>query len=332
MCETLMPVVTDTESQNGYDLLREACGLFKLDDFFYLEVSGEDKKAWLQGQVTNDIRALHPESSLAFNICTATGQLIAFCDAWNLTNRYVISAQRSALTEIKERLSKAIIMEDVTLESLEATHESYTIQGPTATAELGKLMELPTVDACEVEFEGAQVICLRSNRTGLGGWDVLLPVGSKRAVKALRTHFQTVGQLEFDIARLEAGIPVLGQDTNAKTFPPELGSAFQAKTVSYKKGCYTGQEVLMRIYSRGHTNQTWVGLLSHDPIPVGAKLMLNRNEVGVVTSSVDSPRYGYMAGALVKNIAAQDGELLTLVEGEVSTECEVRMMPIMRFE
>ncbi|MFX6234584.1 tRNA-modifying protein YgfZ, partial [Acinetobacter baumannii] len=70
----------------------------------------------------------------------------------------------------------------------------------------------------------------------------------------------------MDQLELRAGNPRLGGDTTQKTLPPELGPAFESRTVSYTKGCYMGQEVLMRIHSRGHTNRTWVCLTSAEPL------------------------------------------------------------------
>jgi folate-binding protein YgfZ len=56
---------------------------------------------------------------------------------------------------------------------------------------------------------------------------------------------------------LERKMPNWDYDVQHKTLPPELGAIIDERFVSYNKGCYTGQEVLQRIHSRGHTNRTW---------------------------------------------------------------------------
>jgi hypothetical protein len=83
----------------------------------------------------------------------------------------------------------------------------------------------------------------------------------------------------------------------------------------------------MRIYSRGHTNKTWMGLIADEPIPIGATVShRSRPDAGVVTSAEESPQFGFIAGAMLRNEAAFDGEIVK-VDG---IEAEVRPMPFLR--
>ena len=125
-----------------------------------------------------------------------------------------------------------------------------------------------------------------SDRTGEGGWDVW---ASKSSLDAWREGFEI---LDPELSRILAGIPKWGAAVGPRTLPPELGPAFEASHVSYSKGCYTGQEVLMRIHSRGHTNRTWVGLVSDAPLCVGASVLYEDREVGRVSSASTRPTEG----------------------------------------
>ena len=89
----------------------------------------------------------------------------------------------------------------------------------------------------------------------------------------------------------------------SRTLPPEMGPAFEAAHVSYTKGCYTGQEVLMRIHSRGHTNKTWVGFVLDKAVTAGARI----GELGEVTSACISPRLGPIALGTVRNEQSTPG-------------------------
>jgi folate-binding Fe-S cluster repair protein YgfZ len=103
--------------------------------------------------------------------------------------------------------------------------------------------------------------------------------------------------------------------------------------VSYKKGCYTGQEVLMRIHSRGHTNRTWMALTSDTEMPVGARVRhRNRDDAGVVTSAGDSPDYGPIAGAMLRAEAAIPNENVEVETSEGWVPARVHLMPILRME
>lgn len=312
----------------GYELLRYACARYELKHSCLLELRGDDRKAWLQGQATNDLRKVQDGDSIAFCVCTPTGQMVAMCDLWALPGRYLIRAHRRSQESLLERIDKMVVMEDVQVADLTPSYKLISLQGPSATAELRKFIDLPLLDAGVANFEGDEVVCLRSNRTGLGGWDVLLPLGAKKAAKKLEGAFSEVDEAAFDVARLEAGMPRFGVDMDERTLPPEMGPAFEARTISYAKGCYTGQEVLMRIHSRGHTNKTWMALVSDRPMAVGAKVAAGKREdAGTITSAGDSPQFGFIAGAMLRNEAAFDGEIVLV--GEEGFEAEVRPLPLL---
>jgi len=102
------------------------------------------------------------------------------------------------------------------------------------------------------------------------------------------------GRGVFQTLRSEAGRPAFGEDMTEETLPPEAGVVDRA--VDHFKGCYTGQEVIVRIRDRGHVNRHLRGLLLGDgaaPAP-GTDLYLPSEEkpVGWITSVADSPRAG----------------------------------------
>ena len=113
---------------------------------------------------------------------------------------------------------------------------------------------------------------------------------------------------EADALRLEFGNPRWGQDYDERTLPPELGEAFAARHVSYAKGCYVGQEVMMRIHARGHTNRTWVGLLASGSVTAGSAIRsASREKAGKVTSVARSPEFGVLGAGFVHRDDALDG-------------------------
>ncbi len=168
----------------------------------------------------------------------------------------------------------------VILESVEAKvlddYRLFSIQGPAATGLLSEMVPLPTLDANEAELENSTVALLRTNRAGQGGWDIAVPSSARRRSQGWKRSLRRSILRPRRSARIEAGTPKMGSDITSKTMPPGLGPAFDARHVSYNKGCYTGQEVLMRIHSRGHTNKTWMGLIAEEPLEVGAAIKHSR--------------------------------------------------------
>lgn len=290
--------------------LRESAAGVNLSEWAALELTGEDRLEWLQGQATGDVRGLTEGNRRSFCLCEPTGQLLAVVDAWALPDRIVMTTARARSEAVLARIERMTIMEDVL--GAEARREGFSIQGPATSRELGKLLSLPTHDAGIAPFEGADVWVLRSNRTAAGGWDVWAPGGT-----SLPELFSPLAPEAYEAARIEAGIPKWGQDMGPKTLPPELGAAFEAAHVDYDKGCYTGQEILMRMHSRGHTNKTWVGLVATTPLVVGAEVAFEGKVVGTVASAA-----GPIGAATLRNEALQGP---VLIGGE---RVEVRRMPL----
>ncbi len=313
----------------GYALIRESCGLIELTQETSIVLSGEDRKGWLQGQVTNDLHHVHPGSSIAFCLCAPTGQLEAICSLWSFPDKFVLTTANGSAEAVLNRVRKMVIMEDVAAEKL--TKTLISIQGPTATRELSKLMDLPQLDTGLTELEGQPIELLRSNRAGSGGWDLVIDPDHTKAIKKLKKTFGEIDPGAFAAAQLEAGIPVFGIDTDSKTLPPELGPAFEAQHISYKKGCYTGQEVLMRLHSRGHTNRTWMALASEEPLESGASIShASRPDAGWVTSACFSPEFGFIAGAMLRNEAAIPGDTVVVHQSGGDIEAQVYSMPLLR--
>ena len=326
-----LETLVDAETLQGYELLRDDSGLVELPHLARLWLLGEDRKGWLQGQATNDVRKLEGGTSSLFCFTTVTGHLMSVCEAWAAPDRILITCPESTKEAVLRRVEQMVIMEDVTAEDAGQQYTLLSVQGPSATQRLSKLVSLPSLDTGEAEIEGSAIYVLRSNRTGMGGWDLWIPTDAAKALEAVRSEFATANYESYDIARLEAGIPMFGTDMTEKTFPPEMGKAFEERHVSYSKGCYMGQEVLMRIHSRGHTNRTWVGLTSESPIPAGAVLAQNRrSDAGIVTSSRFSPDYGHIAGAMLRNEFVFDGEIVQVQTESGPVDAEVRLMPLLR--
>ena len=115
---------------------------------------------------------------------------------------------------------------------------------------------------------------------------------------------------------LEQGIPVFGVDTGPKTILSELGPRLEAQTISYTKGCYTGQEILHRIHARGGPKTWWMGLKTESLVAPGVYGFV------VVTRSANSPTFGPIAVAHIRREQAVPGTILDL-DGVSATVVEM---------
>ncbi|HVL38882.1 MAG TPA: hypothetical protein VM328_05770, partial [Fimbriimonadaceae bacterium] len=299
--EAQREAVTSSALDASYELLRESCGVLDHLDLAVIELRGDDRKGWLQGQVTNDLRSFTTGTHAQFCFVSVTGQIEADCWGWALQDRILITTSQSAAAAVMDRCRRMVILEDVQARLVDELR-LLSIQGPEATRELTDRLPLPSLDAGDSRYEDAPVVCLRSNRTGYGGWDLL---AASEAASKIAASLPAITPEAYDVARLEAGIPLMGRDIDSRTLPPELGDAFEVRNVSYSKGCYLGQEVLMRLHARGHTNRTWMALLSEEVLEQGAIVShASRPDAGVVTSASWSPRYGAIAAAMIRREAS----------------------------
>ncbi len=285
MIETLaFANLLDERTLVDYKALRSKQAWYADPSKGLIELRGDDVREWLQGQVTNDIRKLTPDQPLLACICTPTGQLLAAIAIYDLGERLLLEVDRQNLLSVLHRIEMMVVMEDVECRDLSSSHELYVAGIPQEAAPEGAVT-LTSDENCH--FWVPQ----RSE------W---VPEGHAAGTEAV------------DIVRLEDGIPLFGKDMNERTLPPEMGPRFEAAHISYQKGCYTGQEVLMRIYSRGHTNKTWVMLTSESPIEEGTVLTTQSGEsAGSITSVVVSPKWGCLGAGMVKNQFTEQGtELL----------------------
>ena len=139
-----------------------------------------------------------------------------------------------------------------------------------------------------------QVRVVKTLEVNTPAWDLF--VSDKQATvlwrKLIHHGAKPIGVSVWDVLRVEAGRPAYGQDMDDSTILSETGIVDRA--VDHNKGCYTGQEVIVRIRDRGHVNRSLRGLLLADgPIPKSnAELFYDGRAAGHITSVVESPRSG----------------------------------------
>ncbi len=126
------------------------------------------------------------------------------------------------------------------------------------------------------------------------------PIGPYRLVEQAPA---ANGSGDWEVARIEAGIPRFGREFGPDSMPAEAGLVERA--VSFTKGCYPGQEPIARLHYRGHANRGLRGLAFPGDVPEpGAAITAADREVGRVTSVADSPRFGAIGLAVMRREVA----------------------------
>jgi folate-binding protein YgfZ len=147
---------------------------------------------------------------------------------------------------------------------------------------------------------GGPLTIVRTAEVATQAFDVFAPAA--RVQSLMSSLIETGGSLiepgVWETLRVEAGRPAFGAELDETTIPVEAG--IQHRVVDYAKGCFTGQEVLIRIRDRGHVNRQLRGILMGQITPPqrGTPLFREGDErsVGRVTSAVRSPWFGEVIG------------------------------------
>jgi tRNA-modifying protein YgfZ len=296
-----------TESGSEYDQFHfEAC-LVDVSDRGKIELRGPDAAGFLHNLTTNDIRSLVAGSGCEIFLTTAKGKVVAFGWVYHLRSAeptFWLDVDASAAQNASQHLNMYLISEQVEISDRTAEFAQLDLIGPKAREILAKLTGHEEagwhdLECGIVQLNGSIDVQLRFHRRfGVDCFELVFPQERINEVRSKLTEAGAVpvAREALEILRIEAGIPAYGVDIDENVLAPEVGRTAQA--ISYGKGCYLGQETIVRIRDLGHVNRTLMGLkvLEGEAMPRGSKLLRESKEVGEVTSSVFSPRLRSLIG------------------------------------
>lgn len=285
--------------------LTSAAGLIDLSARSRLVLLGADRQAFLNGQVTNDVKGLRVGQGCYAALVDAKAKMLSDLYLYALPEELLLDFEPGLAGLVAERLEKFVLSADVQVVDAAPHYGLLSVQGPKAGSVVEAWSAFPSLPAAENELVSAQlegigeVYLTHRPRTGGRGYDVFVPNGAlpavaERLIEATGSVGGRVcGWQALEVARVEAGIPRYGTDMDATNLPPETGIAERA--ISYTKGCYSGQEVIARIRTYGQVAKALRGLRLEGVaegagLPAkGTRLFRNGKEVGTVTSAVASP-------------------------------------------
>ena len=313
----------------GYDALRNGAAWRVPDDRGWIAVGGADRARFLQGLLTNDVVALAPGTGCYAAYLTPQGRMIADMHLLAEPDRIVVDLHRDVKDRLLERWDDLIFTEDVTLTDLTPDTLAADLHGPGAAEMVARIAGsagdesaagLYRHRAGAVGSHGMSVA--RLDELGIEGYRFRI---GRRDGAALRAALTDAGAVEAEAAaceavRVESGRPAFPVDMDRETIPLEAGITDRA--IDFNKGCYVGQEVIIRVLHRGQGRiARKLGGLTLDSSGGGAAgavpnpgAVVSHGEdagAGRVTSAVHSPALGkaialaYLPRALTENPGAQ---------------------------
>ncbi len=274
------------EVEAELEALQHGAALLDFCEYGLLELKGPDRTSFLHNQCTSDIRSMLRDGWLETLFLNAKGQIEHLGLVLHLGESFWISSPTAQA--LANRFRKYIVFDQVEIEEL--PWSLLRLQGPEAEAIAQKLVSLPPRWSLRKDPE------LALARDEFGLW-LLVPTyeASRLAQRLLEAGATPVGREAWHIWRVERGVADLPEALGE--LPQEVGLAGR---VSYKKGCFLGQEIMARLEARGNTRYQLMGLLGQKEIPSGAEVFREGRPVGRVGTSVESPTHGAIALALLR--------------------------------
>jgi|SRR5579864_614925 len=266
-----------------------------------LQIEGQDAGSFLHALVTADVLAVPSGGGVYAAYLTPLGRMISDMTLYRRGDSWLADLPPGLAAPLLARLDALIFTEDVRLADVSESTGLVSVFGPGAAEVIGRalaadaatLLGLPvrsTVDLSEVTVA-------RTDAAAVPTFDLIMPAGQVAVVTA---RLSGAGAIEMrdetaEVFRLEAGRPAFGVDMHADTIPLEAGLLERA--ISLTKGCYVGQEVIVRVLHRGGGRvakrlMRLEAVSAAEAIAPGSVIVAGDREAGRVTSAAWSPSRG----------------------------------------
>lgn len=277
-----------------------------------VRVDGPDATTFLQGQLSQDLAGVAVGDAVWSLLLQPTGKV----DAWLRVTRvedgtWLCDVDAGWGPRVVDRLTRFLLRTKAEV-ALDDGWVLRAVRGPA---------EVALTHPSEVE-----VLALPVWWPGLVGYDLLAPTGVPVGI-----DLPEVGVEALDAVRIECGVPAMGAELTDASIPAEAGQWLIDASVSFTKGCYTGQELVARIDSRGGNVPHPVrGLvLSGSAVPaLGAAVQVDGEPVGRITSAACSAALGAPVALAVVGRAVVPGATVTVACDDAQVSAEVRPLPL----
>jgi folate-binding protein YgfZ len=265
-----------------------------------LLVAGADAESYLQGQVSQDVEAMGAGDSARSFVLAPNGKVTAWFRITRRADDWVLDTDAGTGEALAARLTRFLLRTDTTVVPVQ--WQGVALRGPDSRA-------------VGAELRPTSEIVADAGWPGIDGVDLLGPL------VVLPDDLAVGDPGELEARRIEAGVPAMGSEIDESTIPAATGMV--GRSVSFTKGCYTGQELVARINSRGGSTPTRLcrARVADGDLSPGAILAIDGDDVATVTSVAPaSSGEGTVALAYVKRAvevparaAAADGVVVDLL-------------------
>jgi folate-binding protein YgfZ len=317
--------------QEDYRALHESAASAEIAPRGLIALTGADRAAYLHGLLTNDIQALAPGTGCYAGWLTAQGRMMTDMHVLESGGMTLVDVPAALTDDLVERLNRFVFSEDVQISSLSDELVAVGVHGPMAASLLGPALAgdsegaLSGLDGwrqyqhARGALRGIPIGIARIDQLGVPGFTLHVSRASEETLRGTIAALgaRAVGSDAVTAARIEAGYPVFGVDMDDDIIPLEAG--IESRLISFAKGCYPGQEVIVRVLHRGggRVVRKRVGLrVEGTSIPAPrSPIQADGKDIGFVTSAGVSPVRGSIAMGYVHRDYIEPGSRVTTQAG-----------------
>jgi folate-binding protein YgfZ len=329
-----MSGMTSHDARGQHAAVRRRSGVVDRRDHGVIEVTGRDRATFLHALLSNDVKALGAGQGCAATLLDVHGKVQVVLLVWVLDDRILLVTPPGTAESTLEALDKYLFSEKAVLRDAGEDWALFLLAGPEAPALAERLAgaapDARSWSSVVATLDGVGVRLVRGGgETGEAEVWIAAPAPEAERVwkSLLAAGTVAIGPDAREVLRLEAGTPRFPDDIGPSVLLPEV--PFE-NLVSHTKGCYPGQEVVVRIRDRGHVNRHLRGLvLEGGEVPAaGSEVVAGDSAIGAVTSathSLDLDRP--IALAMIRRQHAEPGTAVAVRVGERTVPATVSGLP-----
>jgi folate-binding protein YgfZ len=342
------------EPEAEYAAIRKGATIMDSPHRGVVELTGKDRLTFLNNLLTNDTKSLGAGQGCYAYLLNLKGRIVLDINVLQQQDATLLEVDARLADELCRTLDNYLFSDHVQIRNRTDDLGRLTLIGPdsagiidaiaakSVTAGLTELLR-----STSTEIAGTLCTVFRNDQCGEAQYEWIVPRDALAAIwkgflnsangeleaeefKPGMVKLRPIGWSAYNIARIEAGTPLLGIDLTDQNLPMETAHWY-SRAVHISKGCYLGQEVVARMHAHKAVARMLVGLKNPGDVPpvAGEPLRDGETIVGCVTSSCMSPMLGNQAIAMayVKKAYAEPGRVLTVYTGRGEVRITVTGLP-----
>lgn len=294
-------------------IIHSGNSLCDLSHYGLIAASGEDSIEFLQGQFSNDIAQVNDSHSQLSSYCTPKGRMLTNFRVFKRGETLYLSLPYPLLAPVLNRLRMFVMRSKVTLEDASDSLMRFGLNGPQSEQLLKtKFDQIPEATNDCVQQNDCTLIRTHGSNPRFEIYGTLETIS--QLWQSLDVDATPVGAPIWELLNIQAGIPVIVAET-VEAFVPQMANMALLDAVNFKKGCYTGQEIVARMHYLGKLKKRMyrVAVECDEAPKAGDKIFAENSTAGTGTGVIVSAELNadgvYEALAVLQIVDVEGGAL-----------------------